>query len=173
MEDGEVFNVDGRHLKEVTTEKKDVDAIFLGQNPLKTDEDVCNALGNENACNVNVKCSWCKAGAVADACHSIDNAKRLPPAVFDCSKIGMEQEKKDAFKVIDEIFNEATQRFDKAQEKFQDFKQKVPKIFDLKDDEDDCNALNSENSCNAQSDKCSWCKSGAVADKCHSQANAK
>ena len=56
--------------------------IFLGD-----DEETCNALGSEDSCNANDKCSWCKAAAVASACHSINNAKKLPAAVFQCSKV--------------------------------------------------------------------------------------
>jgi hypothetical protein len=56
---------------------------------VKDDEDICNAIGDVNGCNANAVCSWCEAGAVADACHSIENAKRLPPAVFSCSKLNV------------------------------------------------------------------------------------
>ena len=69
----------GRHLEEelVSHTQK---PLLMAQ--LKDDEDTCNALGDEDACNNMGPCSWCKAGAVADACHSIENAKRLPAAVF-------------------------------------------------------------------------------------------
>jgi flagellar motor switch protein FliM len=42
----------------------------------------CNAISGESSCNANDVCSWCDAAAVKPACHSIENAKRLPPAVF-------------------------------------------------------------------------------------------
>lgn len=48
----------------------------------KDDEDTCNAISGESSCNANDVCSWCDAAAVKPACHSIENAKRLPPAVF-------------------------------------------------------------------------------------------
>lgn len=49
---------------------------------LGDDETTCGNLNAENSCNANAKCAWCKAGAVPPACHSLENAKKLPPAVF-------------------------------------------------------------------------------------------
>lgn len=116
MEDGEVFNVEnnGRHLKAVTTDKKeDANLVFLGD-----DEATCSALGAEGSCNANAVCSWCVSAAVKPACHSTENAKTLPPAVFTCSKVESLVPKKPV-----EI--------------------KKP-VNPLKDDEDDCNALGSD-----------------------------
>lgn len=84
MEDGEEFSVDGgnRRLEEFSVAPKD-SLIFLGD-----DEATCYALSSEGSCNAKSDlCSWCKAGAVADKCHSIANAKTLPAAVFSCSNI--------------------------------------------------------------------------------------
>ena len=56
------------------------------------DEDpevTCNALGDGD-CQANSLCSWCTAGAVPSACHSMDNARRLPAAVFICSGLSAE-----------------------------------------------------------------------------------
>ena len=47
-----------------------------------------------------------------------------------------------------------------------------PHKKDLNDDQDDCEALGDTNSCDAN-DKCSWCKSAAVASKCNSLETAK
>jgi len=104
------------------------------EKPLKDEEATCGALGDEDDCNANNICSWCKAGAVADACHWIENAKTLPAAVFQCSKL-----------------NEKP----------------------VKDDQSDCEQHTSDTSCNADNTKCSWCKAGAVADACNSLDNAK
>lgn len=87
--------------------------VFLGD-----DEETCSPLADEGSCNANAVCSWCKAAAVRPACHSILNAKTLPPAVFDCSKVESFMPKKPV-----EI--------------------KKP-VNPLKDDEDDCSALGSD-----------------------------
>jgi hypothetical protein len=58
----------------------------------KDDEDTCNKLGDDDSCNANDACSWCDAAAVKSACHSIENARRLPTAVFKCSKVDEELE---------------------------------------------------------------------------------
>lgn len=66
------------------------DAFSKGMNEIfRDDEDDCHAKATATACNAaSDKCSWCTAGAVADACHSIENARSLPSAVFDCSNLG-------------------------------------------------------------------------------------
>lgn len=77
MEDDAKFSVDGnRHLEEITEAHE---------------EDTCNVLADEGSCNAKDFCSWCKAAAVKSACHSIDNARKLPPAVFGCSKLEAEE----------------------------------------------------------------------------------
>jgi len=71
---------------------------------LKDDEDTCHALGGADACNANKKCSWCISAAVASACHSVENAKRLPSAVFQCSNIDApEEEQFGFFKMLDRM----------------------------------------------------------------------
>ena len=117
---------------------------------MNDDEATCSALTDSSSCNANSVCSWCDAAAVRPACHSIENAKTLPPAVFHCSKVD-EKIEKPAMIIDIEV--------------------KPTPI--LKDDEEMCNAKTSEDSCNALSDTCSWCKAGAVADACHSIENAK
>lgn len=42
---------------------------------------------DENSCNADAKCSWCKSAAVASSCNEIADARALPSAVFQCSKI--------------------------------------------------------------------------------------
>ena len=77
-----------------------VPAIF------KDDETTCNALTSETSCNANSVCSWCTAGAVSDACHSIENAATLPPAVFHCSKVSEEDEEDDEEEAPPSVFEE-------------------------------------------------------------------
>ena len=54
------------------------------------DEDTCGALGDSDSCQANSLCSWCTAGAVPSACHSLENAKHLPAAVFICTGVSAE-----------------------------------------------------------------------------------
>lgn len=42
---------------------------------------------DENSCNADSACSWCKSAAVKAKCNTLANAKKLPAAVFSCSKI--------------------------------------------------------------------------------------
>ena len=53
------------------------------------DEDTCSTLGDGD-CQANSICSWCTAGAVPSACHSMENAKHLPAGVFICSGVSSE-----------------------------------------------------------------------------------
>jgi len=62
--------------------ERDGGRFLKSQLLLGNDEDTCNALSAENSCNANAKCSWCESSAVKSACHSLDNAKGLPAAVF-------------------------------------------------------------------------------------------
>ena len=40
---------------------------------------------DQASCNAEAECVWCLCGALPSACFSIEDSKRLPPAVFDCS----------------------------------------------------------------------------------------
>jgi len=42
---------------------------------------------DENSCNADSACSWCKSAAVKAKCNTLANAKALPAAVFSCSKV--------------------------------------------------------------------------------------
>merc|ERR1711861_21485 len=46
----------------------------------------------ESECHADSLCSWCKASAVPDVCHSVENAKHLPEAVFSCDNLGIMDE---------------------------------------------------------------------------------
>merc|ERR1712072_203243 len=72
---------------------------------LQDDEDTCNAHSDEGSCKAETKtkCSWCKSRAVPSACHSLANAKRLPPPNFICDPLSEEPEE-DQFKQFDVAF---------------------------------------------------------------------
>lgn len=46
----------------------------------------CDDIKDKKDCD-NAKCSWCLAGAVPPSCKTIDEAKALPPSIFQCDKI--------------------------------------------------------------------------------------
>ncbi|KAL1524464.1 hypothetical protein AB1Y20_019358 [Prymnesium parvum] len=46
----------------------------------------CDAISDQEKCDAS-GCSWCKAGAVPDSCKTIEEAKQLPSAVFQCDNI--------------------------------------------------------------------------------------
>ena len=48
-------------------------------------EDECNQKKDQSSCDA-LGCSWCTAGAVPPSCHTIENAAKLPSAVFKCDK---------------------------------------------------------------------------------------
>lgn len=54
-------------------------------------EDICEALDNDG-CESDDRCSWCKSGAVPPACKSVAVAKSLPPAVFICDNLDTSEE---------------------------------------------------------------------------------
>ena len=43
--------------------------------------------GDEDSCNADAACSWCKSAAVASSCNELADARALPAAVFQCSKL--------------------------------------------------------------------------------------
>ena len=48
----------------------------------------CDSITSKDACDKG-GCSWCLSGAVPPSCKTIDEAKQLPSAVFQCDNIGM------------------------------------------------------------------------------------
>eukprot|EP00405_Crypthecodinium_cohnii_P019786 CAMPEP_0206482932 /NCGR_PEP_ID=MMETSP0324_2-20121206/39137_1 /ASSEMBLY_ACC=CAM_ASM_000836 /TAXON_ID=2866 /ORGANISM="Crypthecodinium cohnii, Strain Seligo" /LENGTH=400 /DNA_ID=CAMNT_0053960911 /DNA_START=78 /DNA_END=1280 /DNA_ORIENTATION=- len=47
--------------------------------------DECNAkFADPASCESDPSCTWCTAGAVPDACYSLETAGSLPPSIFDC-----------------------------------------------------------------------------------------
>ena len=187
----------GRHLEESLVSQ--TQKPLLMTQLLKDDQSDCEKLSSETSCNAqNTKCSWCKAGAVADACNSIENAKRLPAAVFQCSNLGAEEKKEEKpVEIVKDDEDTCSALGDEdgcnsndvcswckagavadACHSIENAKRLPAAVFqcsklEVKDDQADCEKLSSETSCNAQNTKCSWCKAGAVADACNSIENAK
>ena len=54
-------------------------------NDVETD---CEA-HSEGECHSDSACSWCKSAAVKSTCRSVDMAKTLPSAVFQCDNLGL------------------------------------------------------------------------------------
>ena len=46
----------------------------------------CDAIADRKTCDSD-GCSWCIAGAVPPSCKTIDEAKQLPPSVFQCDTV--------------------------------------------------------------------------------------
>ena len=136
----------------------------LSEKPIvKDDEEMCNAYA-ETDCMANNKCSWCKAGAVRDACHSVDNAKMLPPAVFDCSNIGQEPEEM--------FFQEAEKMIERSHEMFNRMVNHMDRFTEIVrgPTEETCSTYSNTDSCHAGG--CSWCDAAAVRPACHTIENA-
>lgn len=45
----------------------------------------CHTLTDKASCD-KASCSWCVAGAVPPSCKTVDEAKQLPPSIFDCDR---------------------------------------------------------------------------------------
>ena len=72
----------------------DILVLQLGPIPKITELDAYNYLGtcrtshgDENSCNADAACSWCKSAAVSSSCNELADARTLPSAVFVCSKL--------------------------------------------------------------------------------------
>ena len=47
----------------------------------------CDSIKTKDACD-KASCSWCLSGAVPPSCKTVDEAKNLPSAVFQCDNLG-------------------------------------------------------------------------------------
>ena len=65
-------------------------ALLASSNPLA----LCS-YKDQKHCDADAKCSWCDAGAVPPQCHTIDDAKKLPPTIFYCDKLNATAVEKD------------------------------------------------------------------------------
>ena len=79
---------DNQDYYNVAVDVSSIAKIALPVMTLGDVEDTCYALTSADSCHANDECSWCTAGAVADACHSRANAAALPAGVFNCSGLG-------------------------------------------------------------------------------------
>ena len=77
----------------------DILVLQLGPIPKISEVDTYNYMGScrtshgdENSCNNDAACSWCRSAAVASSCNELDDAKKLPAAVFTCSKLSAVEE---------------------------------------------------------------------------------
>merc|ERR1711988_673803 len=62
----------------------------------------CEALGDQNSCDADDICSWCKSAAVKSACKSTATAKSLPSAVFQCDNLTLKDDQEDCEKNADQ-----------------------------------------------------------------------
>lgn len=76
-------NLKGKHHREQEEE------LYFGYGD--DVEDICEALDNDG-CESDDRCSWCKSGAVPPACKSVTVAKTLPAAVFICDNLDASEE---------------------------------------------------------------------------------
>jgi hypothetical protein len=53
--------------------------------------DCRSTYSDQSSCDADALCSWCTSGAVKPACNSLEDAKTLPPAVFKCDKVAVEE----------------------------------------------------------------------------------
>ena len=63
----------------------------------RTDE--CS-YGTKTECDANDACSWCKSAAVKSSCHTLEDAKKLPPGVFICDKVGADDERDELITIL-------------------------------------------------------------------------
>merc|ERR1712071_585167 len=81
-------------LKDMGGKIADILVLQLGPIPKIEELETYNYLGtcrtshgDENSCNADAACSWCKSAAVFSSCNEIIDARHLPSAVFTCSKM--------------------------------------------------------------------------------------
>jgi hypothetical protein len=133
-----------------------------------TEED-CNKLSADDSCHSDKKCSWCKSAAVKSSCHSIENAKALPAAVFQCDNLST-----DFILPTTTCDDECKQTccLNGGGDACTSACGCTSCDTMLEDVAEDCEKLSSSDSCDGN-DECSWCKSGAVPPACHSLEDAK
>ena len=44
----------------------------------------CESISTQDKCDAQDACSWCAAAAVPSSCKKKEDAKKLPPSVFQC-----------------------------------------------------------------------------------------
>ena len=66
---------------------------------LGDDQEHCETIKSLSPCDADDKCSWCKSAAVASKCNSLETAKSLPSAVFQCDKISFKDDQEECEKL--------------------------------------------------------------------------
>lgn len=81
--------VNGQHIKKVEVEEP-TKRLLAAQDPFKKvgkTSDQCKAdHSTKDDCDSDDACTWCACMAVPSACWSVEDAKRLPAAVYVCDK---------------------------------------------------------------------------------------
>jgi hypothetical protein len=70
------FNVGKAAAKTILGEEQPVQAV-----------DCRGSYHSQSACDADAACSWCRSAAVASACNTVEDAKKLPAAIFACDKV--------------------------------------------------------------------------------------
>jgi hypothetical protein len=107
------------------------------------------AHADQNSCDADSACTWCKSAAVKSACKDINDAKALPPSIFACDKIQLEAKPEPVEKPV-----------------------KLISAMDAFLQSNAACAHADQNSCDADS-ACTWCKSAAVKSACKDINDAK
>ena len=119
----------------------------------KTTEQCKADHGKEGECNADPACVWCACSAVPSGCFAVDDAAKLPAAVFTCDK-------KEEAPVVQVASPEAVEKFNNY----------VTKVGAKTTDE--CKAAHGkEGECNADAD-CVWCACSAVPSGCFAVGDA-
>jgi hypothetical protein len=131
----------------------------------------CDSIADQPSCDA-AGCSWCKSGAVPDSCKTIDEARALPAAVFDCDHLSLADA--DCDSIADQSSCDAagcswckSGAVPNSCKTIDEARALPAAVFDcdhLSLAGADCDSIADQSSCDAGG--CSWCKSGAVPDSC-------
>ena len=117
----------------------------------KTTDECKAAHGKEGECNADAACVWCACSAVPSGCFAVDDAAKLPSAIFKCDT-------KEEAPVVPEASPEAILKFNS--------------YIKVGKDSEECKAAHAkEGECNTDPD-CVWCACSAVPSSCFSAADA-
>jgi len=122
----------------------------------KTSEECKADHSAEGACNADAACVWCACSAVPSSCFSVDDAKKLPSAVFTCDS-------------KEEDVPAPRQRHHRMRGGVVSNWAKLMRGEPL---QDTCE-YSSADECNANASECSWCISAAVKPACRTIDMAK
>ena len=162
--------------------------LYAPTKTLKDDQSYCEGLKSLSPCDADDKCSWCVSAAVASKCNSLETAKALPSAVFQCDKISMFKGPQETCEALGDADScDANDQCSwcksaavKSACKDLDTAKSLPSaVFqcdkleeDLQDDDEHCEQYSAAGACDGD-DICSWCVSAAVKPSCKSMTTAK